>query len=59
MGAMMQLEITENTKIGYAYDYPFSQINQGIENLTQATHEIMLGIEFRFKEMIYKTSRYF
>jgi len=59
MGAMMQVEVNDKIKIGYAYDYPFSQINQGIENMTQATHELMLGIEFRFKELIYKTSRYF
>ena len=54
IGVLLQLEATKQLRVGYAYDYPFSRISEGIENLSQATHELMLSIEFKFKDVTRK-----
>ncbi len=45
---------TREIEIGYAYEYPLSQLNLG----TSASHEIMLGYTFKGKNLRYVTPRY-
>jgi len=59
IAAMIQYEFDNGLHLGYAYDYPFTDINQGINNPLQATHELMLRYEWKFKKITYKTPRYF
>jgi type IX secretion system PorP/SprF family membrane protein len=53
--AMAEMSVTRNLRIGYAYDYPFTDINM----FTSATHEIMLAYDFLRDNTKIKTPRFF
>ena len=55
MVAMAEFNATEAFRIGYAYDYPFSELGA----YTSGSHEIMLSLDFGKKEAKVKTPRYF
>jgi type IX secretion system PorP/SprF family membrane protein len=52
---MVQLQMTQWLRMGYAYDYTLSEINP----YASATHEFMLGIDLNFKRKAMVSPRYF
>lgn len=52
---MTEFHVTDEFRIGYAYDYPFSELGA----YTSGSHEIMLSVDFGRKEAKVKTPRYF
>ncbi|MFK7900298.1 MAG: type IX secretion system membrane protein PorP/SprF [Cyclobacteriaceae bacterium] len=59
LAAMIQYEFDNGLHMGYAYDYPLTGIKEGINGVLQATHELMVRYEWKFKRILYKTPRYF
>ena len=55
VGALIDFQITKQFRLGYAYDYPTSDIRP----YTDGTHEIMLMFDFKFDKSKYKSPRYF
>jgi len=55
VGLLAQYNITNDLSIGYAYDYPLSQLN----NFSGGSHEFMLGFEFGNKLKGIRSPRYF
>lgn len=55
VGALVDFQITKQLRIGYAYDYPISEIRP----YTSGSHEIMLMFDFKFDKSKYKSPRYF
>jgi type IX secretion system PorP/SprF family membrane protein len=54
LGGLADFQISEQLRIGYAYEYPFSDLN----SFTGGTHEILLMFEL-FKAKRVKSPRYF
>ncbi len=54
-GALVSFQITKQLQIGYAYDYPMSDLKP----YTSGSHEIMLMFDFKFDKSKYKSPRYF
>jgi len=54
-GALVSFQISEQLQIGYAYDYPMSDLKP----YTSGSHEIMLMFDFKFNKSKYKSPRYF
>lgn len=54
-GALVSFQITKQLQIGYAYDYPISDLKP----YTSGSHEIMLMFDFKFDKSKYKSPRYF
>lgn len=54
-GAMVQIQATNQLKIGYSYDLPISRL--GAYN--KGTHEIMLSFDFNFNRGRVRSPRYF
>lgn len=54
LGALVDFQATKQIRIGYAYEYPLSEINQ----FSSGTHEILLMYEF-IKSNRVKSPRYF
>lgn len=52
---MVQLQVAQWLRVGYAYDFITSKIN----NYGNASHEIMLGIDLNFKRKSMVSPRYF
>jgi type IX secretion system PorP/SprF family membrane protein len=55
VGVLAQYNITGDLSVGYAYDYPITQLN----NYTGGSHEFMLGFEFGNKLKGIRSPRYF
>lgn len=55
MDAIIEYIINKNLKIGYAYDYTLTHLN----NYNSGSHEIMLNWQFGFKKGKILTPRYF
>ncbi|MGH2666258.1 PorP/SprF family type IX secretion system membrane protein [Flavobacterium sp.] len=55
VGALVDFRITDQLRIGYAYDYPISEIKP----YTNGSHEIFLIYDFKFDKSKYKSPRYF
>jgi type IX secretion system PorP/SprF family membrane protein len=55
VGALVDFQITKQMRLGYAYDYPVSEIRP----YTSGSHEIMLIFDFKFDKSKYKSPRYF
>jgi len=55
VGALVDFQITKQLRLGYAYDYPISDIRP----FTTGSHEIMLMFDFKFDKAKYKSPRYF
>jgi type IX secretion system PorP/SprF family membrane protein len=55
VGALADFQITKQLRIGYAYDYPISDIRR----FTTGSHEIMLMFDFKFEKTKFKSPRYF
>ncbi len=55
VGALADFQITKQLRIGYAYDYPISDIRP----YTSGSHEIMIMFDFKFDKSKYKSPRYF
>jgi type IX secretion system PorP/SprF family membrane protein len=55
VGALVDFKITEQLRLGYAYDYPISDIRP----FTSGSHEIMLIFDFKFGQSKFKSPRYF
>ncbi len=55
VGVLAQYNITGDLSVGYAYDYPITQLN----NHTGGSHEFMLGFEFGNKLKGIRSPRYF
>lgn len=51
---MVGFNITDFVRIGYAYDYNLTQLNQ----YSKGTHELLLTIRFKTKGDTYKTPRF-
>lgn len=54
-GALVSFQVTKQLQIGYAYDYPMSDLKP----YTSGSHEIMLMFDFKFDKSKYKSPRYF
>jgi type IX secretion system PorP/SprF family membrane protein len=54
-GGIFDMKITPQFRVGYAYEYSFSDIRQ----YTSGSHEIILIYEFKFPTTKYKSPRYF
>ncbi|WP_300571097.1 type IX secretion system membrane protein PorP/SprF [Flavobacterium sp.] len=54
-GGLASFQITKQLQIGYAYDYPISDIKA----FNDGTHEIMIMFDFKFDKSKYKSPRYF
>lgn len=54
-GALVSFQITKQLQVGYAYDYPMSDLKP----YTSGSHEIMLMFDFKFDKSKYKSPRYF
>ncbi|MES2811754.1 MAG: type IX secretion system membrane protein PorP/SprF [Bacteroidota bacterium] len=54
-GALVSFQISDQLQIGYAYDYPLSDLKP----YTSGSHEIMLMFDFKFNKSKYKSPRYF
>lgn len=52
---LLELQLTKQFRIGYAYDYPISDLG----NFTSGSHEIMIGYDFGYDILKTKTPRYF
>lgn len=55
VGALVDFQITKQFRLGYAYDYPISDIKP----FTNGSHEIMLMFDFKFDKSKFKSPRYF
>lgn len=55
LGALVDFQVTNQFRIGYAYDHPLSDINQ----YSNGTHEILLMFELNSKSYRVKSPRYF
>lgn len=55
VGLLAQYHISNDLSVGYAYDYPISELN----NYSGGTHEFMLGFEFGNKLKGIRSPRYF
>ena len=55
VGILAQYHISGDLSVGYAYDYPITQLN----NHTGGSHEFMLGFEFGNKLKGIRSPRYF
>ncbi|MES2703896.1 MAG: type IX secretion system membrane protein PorP/SprF [Bacteroidota bacterium] len=53
--AMAEMYVTKNIRIGYAYDYPLTSIN----NFSSGTHEVMVAYDFVRDLIKMKTPRFF
>jgi type IX secretion system PorP/SprF family membrane protein len=53
--AMVEFQLTRKLRIGYAYDYTLTDI----QDYSAGSHEIMLGYDFGYDIMKIKTPRYF
>jgi type IX secretion system PorP/SprF family membrane protein len=51
---ILELQATKNLRVGYAYDYTLSGLNQ----YTKGSHEIMVGLDFGNKIKAYTTPRF-
>lgn len=54
LGALVDFQVSKQFRIGYAYEYPLSELNQ----FTSGTHELLLMFEI-FKSKRIKSPRYF
>jgi type IX secretion system PorP/SprF family membrane protein len=54
-GGIVQLQVTEQFRFGYSYDYTTSKMR----TYNNGTHEIMLSYDFIFKRSNIKSPRYF
>jgi len=54
-GGILQYQITDQLKVGYAYD----MINNELRNYNNGTHEIMISYELNFKNEKVQNPRYF
>jgi type IX secretion system PorP/SprF family membrane protein len=54
-GALVSFQLTRQLTIGYAYDYPMSDLKP----YTSGSHEIMIMFDFKFDKSKYKSPRYF
>jgi len=54
-GALVSFQVTKQLQIGYAYDYPMSDLKP----YNSGSHEIMLMFDFKFDKSKYKSPRYF
>ncbi|MFC4818683.1 MULTISPECIES: type IX secretion system membrane protein PorP/SprF [unclassified Flavobacterium] len=54
-GALVSFQLSKQLTIGYAYDYPMSDLKP----YTSGSHEIMLMFDFKFDKSKYKSPRYF
>lgn len=55
IGGIADFQISKQFRVGYAYEYPISDINL----VSQATHEVLLIYEFKFVNNRMKSPRYF
>ena len=55
VGAMMQLQVTNQLKVGYAYDVSANDLS----TFNNGTHEILIGWEFNFGREKVRSPRYF
>ena len=55
VSGLIELQVGNQLKLGYAYDYTISDLNQ----FTSGTHEIMINYRFAFKKDRIITPRYF
>lgn len=55
IGAIFDVKLSQNFRIGYAYEYPLSDISP----YTQGSHEVLLIYEFKYNFSRYKSPRYF
>ncbi len=54
-GGLFQIQATNQLKIGYSYDYPFSKLGA----YSNGTHEIMVSYDFNFGGAKVRSPRYF
>lgn len=55
IGAFLDVEVFNNFRVGYAYEYSISDLRP----YTSGSHEILLIYEFRFTNTRYKSPRFF
>ncbi len=55
LGAFLDVQLFDGFRVGYAYEYPISDIRP----YTSGSHEILLIYELRFKNTRYKSPRFF
>lgn len=55
VAGLASFQITKQLRLGYAYDYPISDIRP----YTSGTHEVLLMFDFKFDKGKYKSPRYF
>lgn len=53
--ALLDVNVTQQLRIGYAYDFTFSQLNRH----SNGTHEVMLGYQFSKDKVKARSPRYF
>lgn len=53
--AMVEFQFTNQLKAGYAYDYPFTDLNR----YTWGSHELMIGFDFGYKNSAVVSPRVF
>jgi type IX secretion system PorP/SprF family membrane protein len=53
--AMLEVQVAKSIRLGYAYDYTLSKLNQ----VTVGSHEIMVRYEFNFSKAKILSPRYF
>lgn len=56
---MVELQLSDQFRLGYAYDHTLNGLNHDSKFLTAPTHEIMLRYEFGFSKSKILTPRYF
>lgn len=54
-GGLFQLQVTNNMKIGYSYDFPISALGA----FNKGTHEIMVSFDFNLERNKVRSPRYF
>jgi type IX secretion system PorP/SprF family membrane protein len=54
-GALVNFKLSKQLSIGYAYDYPISNLKP----FTRGSHELMFIYDFKFDRTKYKSPRYF
>jgi type IX secretion system PorP/SprF family membrane protein len=54
-GALVNFKLSKQLNIGYAYDYPISNLKP----FTRGSHELMFIYDFKFDKTKYKSPRYF
>src|SRR5262249_49112175 len=55
VAVMMDFQIARQFRLGYAYDYPTTELRR----FSAGTHEILLGFELYTKKSMLKSPRYF